>query len=413
MKKPRLLELEGRSLGYYFVLFVLAVFIAAGLAAFIYMEHEGHWVSNMNNQIVWGTPHVFAVFLIVAASGALNVASISSVFGRTIYKPLAPFSALLALCLLAGGLAILVLDLGRPERLIVAMTKYNFKSIFAWNMILYNGFFAIVLVYLWMMLERRFNQYSKIAGFFAFVWRLILTTGTGSIFGFLVARDAYDSAILAPSFIVMSFAYGLAIFVIYIVAAYAWSQREIGPAMLMKLRRLLGVFIAASLYFVAVYHLTNLYITGRHGIESFILLGTGDLQNMDATYMKVFWFGQILIGGVIPLALIYMPGLKCRASLILASVLVIIGGISQMYVTIIGGQAYPLEIFPGKSVASSFSDGVINAYSPSMPEVALGLSGIAIALFLTTFVIKVLRILPESLADADVDPHYVAETKAA
>ena len=36
----------------------------------------------MNNQIVWGLPHVFAIFLIVAASGVLNVASIGSVFGK-------------------------------------------------------------------------------------------------------------------------------------------------------------------------------------------------------------------------------------------------------------------------------------------------------------------------------------------
>ncbi len=108
----------------------------------------------MSNQIVWGTPHVFAVFLIVAASGALNVASISSVFGKTPYKPLARLSGLLAIALLVGGLAVLVLDLGRPDRLIVAMTNYNFKSIFAWNIFLYTGFMAIVGVYLWMMMER-------------------------------------------------------------------------------------------------------------------------------------------------------------------------------------------------------------------------------------------------------------------
>ena len=55
---------------------------AIGLAAALYMEHSGHVVTGMNNQIVWGMPHVFAIFLIVAASGALNVASIGSVFGR-------------------------------------------------------------------------------------------------------------------------------------------------------------------------------------------------------------------------------------------------------------------------------------------------------------------------------------------
>jgi Ni/Fe-hydrogenase subunit HybB-like protein len=113
------------------------------------MEHHGHYVTGMNNQVVWGMPHVFAVFLIVAASGALNVASISSVFGKAAYKPLAPLSGLLAIALLAGGLAVLVLDLGRPDRLIVAMTYYNFKSIFAWNIFLYTGFMAVVVVYLW------------------------------------------------------------------------------------------------------------------------------------------------------------------------------------------------------------------------------------------------------------------------
>ena len=67
----------------------------AGLAA-LYMEHDGHWVTGMTNQVVWGTPHVFAVFLIVAASGALNVASIGTVFGRTAYKPLGRLSGLLS-----------------------------------------------------------------------------------------------------------------------------------------------------------------------------------------------------------------------------------------------------------------------------------------------------------------------------
>ena len=108
-------EIPGSSLGYYTVLAILGTLIALGLAAAYYMEHQGHHVTGMTNQIVWGMPHVFAVFLIVAASGALNVASISSVFNKKIYKPLAPLSGLLAIALLVGGLCVLVLDLGRPR----------------------------------------------------------------------------------------------------------------------------------------------------------------------------------------------------------------------------------------------------------------------------------------------------------
>jgi molybdopterin-containing oxidoreductase family membrane subunit len=394
MARTHYSEIEGRSPGFYALLSMLGALILAGLGAAWTMEHNGHYVTGMSNRIVWGMPHVFAIFLIVAASGALNVASIASVFGRDLYKPLARLSGLLALTLLAGGLAVLVLDLGRPERLIVAMTHYNFKSIFAWNIFLYTGFYAIVAVYLWTMFERRMNGYSKPAGLFAFVWRLILTTGTGSILGFLVAREAYNSALLAPLFIIMSFSFGLAIFVLVLMAACRWTGRALGDAVLNRLRNLLGVFVATVLYFVAVHHLTNLYIARQHDVERFFLWDGG-------IYPALFWFGQVLVGGILPLVLLF--GTAARRTLAAAAACVIVGGLAQVYVLIIGGQAYPQLMFPEKEVSSSFFDGVVAAYTPSLPEVALGVGGVALALALTAVALKVLPFLPRSLADGDVE----------
>jgi Ni/Fe-hydrogenase subunit HybB-like protein len=384
-------EIEGRSAGFYGLLGVLALVIAAGLAAAWAMEHQGHVITGMTNRIVWGTPHVFAVFLIVAASGALNVASVASVFGRELYKPLARLSGLVAVALLAGGLAVLVLDLGRPERLIVAMTHYNFKSIFAWNIFLYTGFFAVVALYLWTMFERRMNGYTARAGLLAFVWRLVLTTGTGSIFGFLVAREPYDSALLAPLFIVMSFAFGTAVFVLVLMAACRWSGRPLGDALLARLGTLLGIFVAAVLYFVAVHRLTNLYVARQLEFERFLLVEGG-------IYTALFWIGQVLVGGVVPLVLVF--ALRTRAALAGAAACVIVGGFAQVYVIIIGGQAYPQQIFPGKEVSSSFFDGVVASYAPSLPEVALGAGGVALAAALVVLGLKLLPFLPRSLAQA-------------
>jgi molybdopterin-containing oxidoreductase family membrane subunit len=401
MKQVDFREIEGGR-PFYMLLGFIGLFILAALGAAYFMEHNGHYVTGMTNQIVWGTPHVFAVFLIVAASGALNVASISSVFEKTAYKPLARLSGLLAIALLVGGLAVLVLDLGRPDRLIVAMTYYNFKSIFAWNIILYTGFLVVVAVYLWMMMERKMNAFTRQAGFSAFIWRLILTTGTGSIFGFLVAREAYDAAILAPMFIIMSFSFGLAIFILVLMGLYKWSNRPLGDAILKRLKNLLGVFIAAVLYFVLAYHLTNLYITEHHGIEQFILMEGG-------VYTQLFWIVQIGLGSLLPLLLLYLPATgKSRGWIGIASLLVIIGGLAQMYIIIIGGQAYPMDLFPGKEVSSSFFDGVVAPYTPSLPEIILGVGGIGIALAATVVGVRVLRFLPASLADDQVDPHYSA-----
>ena len=400
-------EIPGSSLGYYTVLAILGTLIALGLAAAYYMEHQGHHVTGMTNQIVWGMPHVFAVFLIVAASGALNVASISSVFNKKIYKPLAPLSGLLAIALLVGGLCVLVLDLGRPDRLIVAMTYYNFKSIFAWNIILYNGFLAIVAVYLWMLMERRFNKYSKVVGTFAFIWRLILTTGTGSIFGFLVARQAYDAAIMAPTFILMSFSFGLAIFNILLIGIYSGTGRPLGNAIVERLRKLQGVFIAAVLFFVTIYHLTNLYATEHHGVSKFILDG----ENI---YTGLFWLGFVLIGSIIPLCVCLLKGFQNSARwLVAASLMVIAGGMAQMYVIIIGGQAFPMDMFPGYEVSSSFFDGVVAPYTPSIFEIGLGVGGFAFAIAMVLAGVKILRFLPHSLDNSLLDPHYKAESEDA
>jgi Ni/Fe-hydrogenase subunit HybB-like protein len=388
-------EVEGSSLKYWLLFGFLGLFVLFGALAWNTMHHHGHVITGMDNQIVWGLPHVFAVFLIVAASGALNVASIASVFNKAMYKPLAPLSAILSLALMLGGLLVLVLDLGRSDRLIVAMTHFNFKSMFTWNVFLYSGFFGLVGIYLWTMLDRSVKSYSKVAGTAAFLWRLILTTGTGSLFGFLVSRELYGTGLLAPMFIIMSFAYGLAIYLMVLAAAYAWTGRALGDAVMLRLKGLLAVFVAAVLYFVVVHHLTNLYFTKFHAVEAFILRDGG-------IFTQLFWVGQIIVGGVIPLVILLTGLGKQRTWIMIACALIIVGGVAQMYVTIIGAQAYPLDLFPGLAETSSYFDGEVHGYSPSVPELFLGLGGVAIALLVTTFAIKVLRLLPVSLDDATV-----------
>ncbi len=379
---------------FFYLLVVLhVVVIGLGLSSAYHMEHNGHVVTGMNNHIVWGMPHVFAVFLIVAASGALNVASISSVFAKLDYKPFARLSGMLAVALLVGGLAVLVLDLGRPDRLIVAMTTYNFKSIFAWNIYLYIGFVAIIAAYLFTMMDRTAVRYNKPIAYLAFVWRLILTTGTGSIFGFLIAREAYDTALLAPLFIAGSFAYGLAFTVLVLITmCRSMNEKLMSDEVTGKFRNLLILFVLVVVYFTVVKHLTNLYATEHHGVEWFLLAGGG-------IYPAVFWFVQIGIGTVLPLILLTakwdIEG-EARFRLSVASILVLIGGVAQMYVIIIGGQAYPLDIFPGMEVSSSFGDGAVGWYVPSMPEILLGVMGVSIAMLMSGLAFMALRFLPQT-----------------
>jgi molybdopterin-containing oxidoreductase family membrane subunit len=269
------------------------------------------------------------------------------------------------------------------------MTHFNFKSIFALNVILYTGFFAIVATYLWTMMERKAHGYTKYAGFSAFIWRLALTTATGSIFGFLVARQAYSSALLAPMFIIMSFSYGLAVFIVVQSFMYAWNGLTLDAAILRRMKNLLATFVGAVLYFTIVYHMTNLYFAKQWEFERFILLDGG-------VFTTLFWVGQIIIGTLVPLAMLLHPSLGASSKSVLwAALLIILGGFAQLYVIIIGGQAFPLDLFPGLQETSSFFDGAIHHYQPSLPEFLLGMGGIGIAMLITTIAVRVLHFIPQ------------------
>ena len=382
---------------FYALLLLGLTVLGAGLAAAHLMDLHGHVITGMNNQVVWGLPHVFAIFLIVAASGALNEASVGSVFGQTAYKPHAPLSALLSVALLAGGLMVLLLDLGRPERLLIAATHFNFKSVFAWNVLLYSGLFALVGVYLWTLLERRLNLHARRVGLAVLVWRLTLTTATGSIFGLLVARQAYQSALLAPLFIVLSLGWGLAVFLLVQAALFGWHGRTLPAAWSERVARLLGIFVLAALYLVAIHHLTNLYFARQTDFELFILIGRGA---PDLLLPMLLWLGYGAVGTLAPLLLLFHPRLRGPRATLWASVLIVLGAFALLYVFIIGGQVFPLEIFPGHVVSSSFYDGAVDLYRPSLPEWLLGLGGIAAAFVMTLVGLRVLPLMPAADAIA-------------
>jgi molybdopterin-containing oxidoreductase family membrane subunit len=149
------------------------------------------------------------------------------------------------------------------------------------------------------------------------------------------------------------------------------------------MKNLLGIFVLGALYLVAVYHLINLYFAKQTAFEHFILVDGG-------IYPWLFWAGYVVLGSLLPLLLIYHPNLGKTKFVVAASLLVILGSFALLYVLIIGGQAFPLSMFPGYEVSSSFADGQIAIYHPSLPEFLLGLGGIGIAFLITTIGVRVI-----------------------
>ncbi|MBF0178415.1 MAG: polysulfide reductase NrfD [Magnetococcales bacterium] len=376
---------EGRSGHFFRILGGLALLALMGVGAFFYIEHHGHAVTGMNNQIVWGLPHIFAISLLVMASGALNMGSMSTVFAVKQFEQFGRFSAFLSIALLAGGLTVLMLDLGRPDNMLLPMVYMNFRSMFTWNVFLYTGFATLCLLYLWSMFE--YKQYKKFIGTVAFGWRLVLTTGTGSIFGVIQGREVFGSAITAPTFVAASLTSGTAIGILLLVYAYRNTDRFMDDRLIFGMRNALIFFMMLFAYLLVVEKFTRFYDPASYDVQIWILTGS---------WAWLYWGGVWGVGVIIPLLLLFNHSIGNRVGgITLASGFVVAGVFCFVGHVLLAGQAYPLDLFPGYAVSSPFLDGVVGSYTPTLPELFLGLGGVGVSGVIFLLGVRFLRMLPK------------------
>ena len=88
----------------------------------------------------------------------------------------------------------------------------------------------------------------------------------------------------------------------------------------------------------------------RRGAGSRIPAAAASGRDGGGVFAVLFWFGYVLLGSVAPLVLLFHPRLGRKGCTIAASALVVLGAFAWLFVFIIGGQAFPLEIFPGYAV---------------------------------------------------------------
>ncbi|MFC1846350.1 NrfD/PsrC family molybdoenzyme membrane anchor subunit, partial [Chloroflexota bacterium] len=229
--------IEGKSKNFYVTVAVLAALALIGLICFAFSYVQGHRLFGSSNVIPWGMPIVLAIYLIGLSAGSLILSSLTYVFGREEYRPIARVAVLLAVVLIFGAMISIAVDLGRPEkfwRLFMFFYLNNMTSMFAINGILYGGYFAISLVYMGIILSGQKNL-SRTMGIIAVCWAVLVHMGTGAIFGFIYAREAWFSPIKPFEFLAAAVTSGLALLIVVTLLTLKFTKREIKKEMIISL----------------------------------------------------------------------------------------------------------------------------------------------------------------------------------
>jgi len=333
--------IDGKSRGFSILLAVLAAFSIAGLISFMISYIEGHQVLGTGNLIPWGMPIIVAIYLIGLSAGSLILSSLTYVFRKEEYRPIARLAVFMAIVLIFGAMVGIALDLGRPEktwRLFMFFVLNNMRSMFAINGILYGGYFLIGLIYLGFIFADK-KKFTKIMGILAVCWAALVHMGTGAIFGFIATRPIFNSPIKPFEFLGAAMVSGLALLMIAVVLLFKLVKRTFNKQIIFSLSRMLLALIVVLAVMVLIDKLTHLYSPDR---EPTVWLLTGP-------FSWIFWVLQVGCAYLLPLILLSHPRLsKDLRWVMVAAVSVVIGIFGERFALVIPGTAHPMPFYPGK-----------------------------------------------------------------
>jgi len=378
-------SIEGKSRGYRTAVVVLGVLALSGLAAFIVSYIQGHQVFGSSNVIPWGMPIVLAIYLIGLSAGSLILSSLTYVFGKEEYRPIARMAVFLAIVLIFGAMLSIAIDLGRPEkfwRLLMFFYMNNMTSMFAINGILYGGYFIISLFYLGVIFSNN-KRISRITGTVAVCWAVLVHMGTGAIFGFIAAREAWVSPIKPFEFLAAALTSGLALLIVAVIFTLKLSGRKVKREIVSSLGRMLVAFIILLLILITIDKLTHLYSPHREA-TLYMLIGH---------YSWIFWGLQIGMGAVIPMVILFNPRLNKTIRWVgLAAVSVVIGVFFERYYLVIPGAAYPQHYYSPGKIEGVW--GALNSFTLTPVEMLLSVGIVSIVGLLFILGLKYLELLP-------------------
>ncbi len=394
MKKIHFTPIEGRSKLYYAAVVFFAILGLLGLYVTYLMYDKGlgydHPIlgklTGMSSRVPWGLGIVMAIFYIGVSAGSLVISALSAVFGQKEYKPFSRMGVYLSILLIVAALTSIILDWGRPDRIVNPFIYLNPTSMFSINSFLYSAYMFIGFIYLLAMFADK-EVWVKRLGLLAVFWAVLVHSGTGYILA-VAPRELMESPLLPPSFVAAALSSGTALIILTIQIVFKATKRYLDMELIKGLSRLLAVFIIVVFYFILIENLFRLYLPKTSHAEHYFLFGDPYNQSI---HHYLFWGGLILVGTIIPLLILNFEKTKHSIKAInIASIFVVLGILCERYVLVIPGQTLKPDLLPGTSIATKMVDTAAQTlhgyakYTISNAEIiqAVGIASLVIVAFM-------------------------------
>ncbi len=386
-----------------------------GAIAYIRQLKNGLIVTNMRDYVSWGiyiSNFVFFVAISLVGSLITAIFRLANVAWST---PLTRIAEIIAVSAITFASLIIIVDMGRPERLLNLVAHGRLQSPITWDVIVIGTYFFISLLLLYIpllpdlkILNEQNKQspkwVSKIYIFLGSFWKgskeqfkianrsvVILSimiipvafcihTVTSWLFA-TTYRPGWDSTNFGAYFVSGAFLVGAGgvVVAMYVFRRYYRLEQYITENHFDKMGKVLVMLAFLYLYFNINEYLVPAFKMKKPEEAHLTQLFAGE-------FAPVFWFA-IFVGMVIPVIVLLTKKGRKPLPMFIVGIMVVVGAWFKRYLIVTPTLLHPF--LPMQDVPESYKH-----YFPSWEEWAIAMGSLAGALLVITFFVRLFPIIP-------------------
>ena len=394
---------------------LLILICMIGAFAYYHQLKNGLIVTHMRDYVSWGiyiSNFVFFVAISLVGSLITAIFRLSNIHWST---PLTRIAEIIAVSAITFASLIIIVDMGRPERLLNLFMHGRLQSPIVWDVNVIGTYFFISLLLLYLpllpdlkiMLERKEKNarwMNKIYKFFGSFWKgsiaqfkisnktiIILSimiipvafcihTVTSWLFA-TTYRPGWDSTNFGAYFVSGAFLVGAGAVVVamYVFRRYYHLEKYITEDHFNHMGKAVVLLAFLYLYFNVNEYLVPAFKMKKSESAHLNELFTGE-------YALMFWFA-ILVGMIIPILIMLFKKGRKPLPMFIAGIMVVVGAWFKRYLIVTPTLLHPF--LPMQNVPDSYKH-----YFPSWEEWAIAMGSLAGALLIITIFVRIFPIIP-------------------
>jgi len=235
----------------------LMVLIGLGFATYLVQLNKGLTITGMGRDVSWGIYIAQFTFLVGVAASAVMVVLPYYLHNIKVFGRITILGEFLAVASVTMCLLFIIVDLGKPMRLLNVLLYPTPNSILFWDMVVLNGYLFLNILIGWNVLEAErkgvpYPNWVKPLIYLSIPWAVSIHTVTAFLYAGLPARHYWLTAIMAARFLASAFCSGPALLILLAYLVKKHTRFDPGQEAIEKLSVIMTYAMIISVFFVGL-----------------------------------------------------------------------------------------------------------------------------------------------------------------